>query len=167
METSELLSLWPLVAATLTPMAGFVLALVGFMHRDLIKIRDVIGHSDKENRESLERSNKENRELLERSNKENRESLERSNKENRELLERSNKENRELMERSNKAMSEEFAEHKRVTEENHRATQQQLGKINDSLADARERLARIEGHLSSSPERFELRQPPLEAEPDG
>ena len=38
METSELLSLWPLVVATLTPMAGFALALVGFMHRDMIKI---------------------------------------------------------------------------------------------------------------------------------
>ena len=83
------------------------------------------------------------------------------------MLERSSKENRELIERSNKESRKEFAEHKRVTEENHRTTQQQLGKINDSLADTRERLARIEGHLSASPDRSDLRRPQPEAEADG
>lgn len=40
-----------------------------------------------------------------------------------------------------------FAEHKDITERNHRETQRQLTKLGDSLGDARERLARIEGYL--------------------
>ena len=142
MEASELIALWPLVAATLTPMAGFVLGLVAFLHRDSLKTRDLI-----------ERSNRESRDLIERSNRESRDLIERSNKESRDLIERSNKETREECVRQVEAaatrLSDEFAEHKRVTEDNHRATQDELGRINASLGDARERLARIEGHLAA------------------
>ncbi len=69
------------------------------------------------------------RDLIERSNKENRDLIERSNKENRELI----KENRDLIERST------------------RETRDLIEVIRAGLADARERLARIEGFLRISP----------------
>ena len=59
---------------------------------------------------------------------------------NRDLIERASKENRELIERATDRLSAEFEDHKRVTERNHE-------KVVESLGDARERLARIEGHL--------------------
>lgn len=63
---------------------------------------------------------------------------------NRDLIERSSRENRDLMERSVDKLSGEFAEHKRITDANHRALQEQLG-------DVRDRLGRIEGHLGMPP----------------
>ena len=66
--------------------------------------------------------------------------IERSHNDSRDLIEQSNRENRDLIERSLGKLSAEFAEHKRVTEANHRSTQEQLD-------DVRERLGRIEGHL--------------------
>ena len=54
----------------------------------------------------------------------------------RDLIAESSKENRELIDKATGRLSAEFEEHKRVTE-----------RIVISLADARERLARIEGHL--------------------
>ena len=72
---------------------------------------------------------------------------------NRDLIEQASKENRDLIERATDKLSAEFEEHKRVTERNH-------DKVAESLGDARERLARIEGHLR-------VHKPPVEApEPD-
>ena len=48
----------------------------------------------------------------------------------------------------------------KTTEKNHETTQRKLDKITDSLADARERLARIEGHLGYG------RRPRPDGEPD-
>ena len=48
------------------------------------------------------------------------------------------------IERLGDKLSGEFAEHKRIVERNH-------GKVVESLGDARERLARIEGHLRVPP----------------
>jgi uncharacterized membrane protein len=72
------------------------------------------------------------RSLITESGKENRQLIENAKKENRQLIEDAKKENRQLIDR----LSADFEEHKRVTE-----------RIVISLADARERLARIEGHL--------------------
>ena len=69
------------------------------------------------------------RELIERSSKENGDLIEEVRKENRELIERSSKENRDLIEE--------------VRKENREGSRE----VNRSLADARERLARIEGHF--------------------
>ena len=44
-----------------------------------------------------------------------------------------------------RALGREFAEHKRVTEENHQAAQEQFRYIGESLVNIRERLARLEG----------------------
>ena len=51
-----------------------------------------------------------------------------------------------------------FAEHKTLTEHNHRDTQRQLSKLGEGLGDATERLARIEGYL-----RIGLPEPPKTA----
>ena len=105
-------------------------------HRDSTEIRALIQRSYNDSRDLIEQSNKDLRDLIEQSNKYNRDLIEQSNKYNRDLIEQSNKENRDLIGK----LSTEFAEHKRVTEANHRATQEQL-------SDVRERLGRIEGHL--------------------
>ena len=56
------------------------------------------------------------------------------------LIERSSRESRDHIERSVDKLSAEFAEHKGITDANHRAVQEQFG-------DVRYRLGRIEGHL--------------------
>lgn len=69
----------------------------------------------------------------------------------RELIERSSRETLEkageMIERSLGSLSPALAEHKRDTKENFREMNRILLEMNRSLADGRERLARIEGHL--------------------
>ena len=60
--------------------------------------------------------------------------------ETRELITRSNNDNRKLLEQATKKLTTDFKEDTRVT-------QGKLDKVVTSLSDARERLARIEGHL--------------------
>ena len=111
-------------------------------HRDSTEIRTLIQRSYNDSRDLIEQSNKDLRDLIEQ-----------SNKYNRDLIEQSNRDNRDLIERSLGKLSTEFAEHKRVTEANHRTTQEQL-------ADVRERLGRIEGHLGiGMPKRTDGPQP--------
>ena len=59
-----------------------------------------------------------------------------------------------------KTLNEQHDDFKKTTETNHETTQRKLDKITDSLADARERLARIEGHLGYG------RRPRPDHEPD-
>ena len=89
-------------------------------------------------RDLIETSSSESRDLIEASNKENRHLIEK----NRDLIEK----NRDLIEQSNKETRDLF-----------RASHAELS---GSLADARERLARIEGHLRISP-------PPQQGASDG
>ena len=63
-----------------------------------------------------------------------------SSNESRVLIERSSNENRELIERVADKLSAELAEHRQLSERRHQ-------EVVRSLGDARERLARIEGHL--------------------
>ena len=58
----------------------------------------------------------------------------------RELIAESSRENRELIERATDKLSAELAEFRQLSEQRHR-------EVVRSLGDARERLARIEGHL--------------------
>ena len=69
-----------------------------------------------------------------------RELISESNKENRELISESHRENRELIERATGKLSAELADHKQLSEQRHQ-------EVVRSLGEARERLARIEGHL--------------------
>ena len=64
------------------------------------------------------------------------------------------------LERATGKLSTELNDFKKTTEKNHETTQRKLDKITDSLADARERLARIEGHLGYG------RRPRPDDEPD-
>ena len=116
----------PIIAAVLGPMLVFVVASMRYQHLDSTKTRDLT-------RDLIEASSRENRELIEASGKENRELIEASSRENRRLIEK----NRDLIEQSNEETRDLF-----------RASHAELS---GSLADARERLARIEGHLRISP----------------
>lgn len=58
----------------------------------------------------------------------------------RELISESSKENRELIERATDKLSAELADHRQFSEQRHQ-------EVVRSLGEARERLARIEGHL--------------------
>ena len=129
METITLLDLGPIIAAVLGPMLAFVVVSMRYQHNDSAKTHALI-----------ERYRRENRELIERSSGESRELIERSSGESRELIERSSTENRELIERVADKLSTELAEHRRLSEQRHQ-------EVVRSLGDARERLARIEGHL--------------------
>ena len=68
-------------------------------------------------------------------------------KDNRDLIEQARIENRDLIEQATGKLSADLSEHRRIAEKNHDEVKQALGKITESLGDARERLARIEGHL--------------------
>ena len=70
-------------------------------------------------------------------------------------FEKSHDQLRADLEKSHDQLRADFAEHKKITERNHRETQRQLGSLADGLGDARERLARIEGYL-----RIGLPEPP-------
>ena len=129
METIALPDLAPILAAVLGPMLLFMAASMRYQHVDSTRTRDLIEESNRENRRLIEESNRENRRLIEK----NRDLIEASNKETRDLIEASNKETRDLMRAGHAELSG------------------GLTKLSGSLADARERLARIEGHLRISP----------------
>ena len=69
-----------------------------------------------------------------------RELISESNRENRQLIERASRENCELIERATDKLSAELADHRQLSEQRHQ-------EVVRSLGEARERLARIEGHL--------------------
>ena len=114
--------LGPIIAAVLGPMLLFVAASMRYQHVDSTKTRELIT-------KSIEKANKENRKLIDG----NRRLIDR----NRDLIEKSNKDTRYLIGKSNK-------ETRDLIDKNH-------AELNSSLSDARERLARIEGHLRISP----------------
>lgn len=70
-------------------------------------------------------------------------------------IRRSREESIQHANRSHDQLRADFAEHKDITERNHRETQRQLTNLAAGLGDARERLARIEGYL-----RIGLPEPP-------
>ncbi len=79
--------------------------------------------------------------------KDNSDLIEQARIENRDLIEQARIENRDLIEQATGKLSADLSEHRRIAEKNHDEVKQALGKITESLGDARERLARIEGHL--------------------
>ena len=87
-------------------------------HRDSIEIRTLVTEAGNENRGLIEQAQRENRDLIE----------------------QAQKEFRGLIEQAVGKLSAAFEEHQRVTAQNHDT-------VSDSLRDARERLARIEGRL--------------------
>ena len=137
--------------------ATIITLLVGSMrvqHRDSTETRRIITQASKENRDLIDQTSKENRDLIgqnrdliEEVRNENRDLIEEVRKENRELIGEVRKENRELIDKATSKLSAEFEEHKRVTERHHDRAERNHDMVISSLSDARERLARIEGHL--------------------
>ena len=143
MDTISLVDLGPVIAAVLGPVLAFAVVSMRYQHVDGTKTRELIAESREEARELITESREETRELIERSEKQTRELMERSREETRELIGRSEKQTRELIGRSEKhidGLVADMAELKRDSKESFR-------EVVRSLADARERLARMEGHL--------------------
>ena len=122
METVTLSDLGPILAAVLGPMLAFVVVSMRYQHHDGAKTRELIERLNLETREEATRQ------------------IERAVDKLSADSERAVDKLRGDSERAVDKLSGEFAEHKRTTEKNHR-------EVTRSLADARERLARIEGHL--------------------
>ncbi len=121
--------LWPIIVAVLGPMLLCVTALARYQHLDSTKTRKMITDSEKATLKLITDSNEKNRDLIERTRDEARDLIEKSSQENRDLI----RENRRLIEKTQDMLT---ASH---------------GELSGSLADARERLARIEGYLRIPP----------------
>ena len=119
-------SAFGVVFATMTTL---MFVSIRVQHRDSIEIRTLVTEAGNENRGLIEQAQKEFRGLIEQ-----------AQRENRDLIEQAQKEFRGLIEQAVGKLSAAFEEHQRVTAQNHDT-------VSDSLRDARERLARIEGRL--------------------
>ena len=120
-------SAFGVVFATMTTL---MFVSIRVQHRDSIEIRTLVTEAGNENRGLIEQAQKEFRGLIEQ-----------AQRENRGLIEQAQEEFRDLMiEQAVGKLSAAFEEHQRVTAQNHDT-------VSESLRDARERLARIEGRL--------------------
>ncbi len=131
MEAVTLSDLWPIIVAVLGPMLLCVTALARYQHLDSVRIHKLIAESSEKNRDLIDKSNRETRD------------------ETRDLIERSSQENRRLI-----------SENRRLIEKNRDLLTASHAELSGSLADARERLARIEGYLRIPP-------PPQQGAGDG
>ena len=91
----------------------------------------MVGSMRAQHRDSIE-----TRGLIAHAGNQNRDLIEEARRENRDLIDEASNQNRDLIE-----------EHKRVTARHHDKAERNHDKVIGSLSDARERLARIEGHL--------------------
>ena len=124
-DAITLTDLFAVVAAVLGPTLAAVMALARYQHKDSIETRRLLGEARDEFRTGIAEVRDETRQLLDKARDENRQLLDKARDENRQLLGEVRDENRE---------------HRRENGEI-------LKEVVRSLADARERLARIEGHF--------------------
>ena len=122
MEAVTLSDLWPIIVAVLGPMLLCVTALARYQHLDSTKTRKMITDSEKTTLTLIADSNEKYRDLIEK-----------TRDETRDLIEKSSQENRRLIEKTQDLLTASHAE------------------LSGSLADARERLARMEGYLRIPP----------------
>ena len=122
MEAVTLSDLWPIIVAVLGPMLLCVTAQARYQHLDSAKTRKMITDSEKTTLTLIADSNEKYRDLIEK-----------TRDETRDLIEKSSQENRRLIEKTQDLLTASHAE------------------LSGSLADARERLARIEGYLRIPP----------------
>ena len=125
MEAITLVDLAAVIGAVLGPMLLLMGAMMRYQHVDSVKTRDLIEESNRENRELIGQARRENREQIGGLRAETRELIDQVRRENREQIGGLRAENRELI----------------------GGLRGELRELGRSVADARERLARIEGHL--------------------
>lgn len=118
MDTTVLTILGAAFGVMFATLTTLMVTSIRFQHRDSTQTRQLITQASKENRELIEQASKENRVRIE----------------------QASKQNCELIEKATGKLAADLSEHERVTERNH-------NRVIASLSDARERLARIEGHL--------------------
>ena len=125
--------LWPIIVAVLGPMLLCVTALARYQHLDSTKTRKMITDAEKATLKLITDSNDKNRDLIEKTRDETRDLIEKTSHETRDLIEKTSQENRRLIEKNRDLLAANHTE------------------LSGSLADARERLARMEGHMRISP----------------
>ena len=138
-----------LIMGMFSAMAALIVASIWNQHREATRTRA-------ECTRQIERASGENTRQIEQASGENTRQIEQASKENTHQIERAS----EKLSGEFDKLRDEFSEHRRVTRKRHDklwkaldrnndTTQRKLDKITDSLADARERLARIEGRLET------------------
>ncbi len=137
LDTAVLTILGSAFGVMFATMTTLMFVSIRSQHRESAHTRDLIERSNQEHRQA----NQETRDLIERSNQEHRQ----ANQETRNLIERSNQETRKDFTRQLERATDMFTAQ-------HNETQRTLAKIVDSLADTRERLARLEGVQHHNPE---------------
>ena len=128
-DMTSVIELGPVIATVLGPILAFVVVSMRYQHVDGRKTRELIAASKEETRK-LDASSREETRKLDASSRE----------ETRKLIERTAREIRDETRELINGVSTGLADHRRDTKESFR-------EVTRSLADARERLARIEGHL--------------------
>ena len=165
--------LWPIIVAVLGPMLLCVTALARYQHLDNTKTRKMITDSGKETRKLITDSEKETRKLITDSGTATRKLITDSgtatrklitdsgtatrklitgsNEKNRDLIERTRDETRDLIEKSSQENRDLIRENRRLIEKTQDMLTASHSELSGSLADTRERLARIEGYLRIPP----------------
>ena len=109
-------------------------------HRDNIKTRDLIKQATEKFQTQLEQATEKFQTQLEQATEKFQTQLEQATEKFQTQLEQATEKSRKLIKQETKKLTTDFKEDSRVT-------QGKLDKVVTSLSDARERLARIEGHL--------------------
>ena len=158
MEAVTLSDLWPIIVAVLGPMLLCVTALARYQHLDSTKTRKMITDSEKTTLKLITDSEKTTLKLITDSNEKYRDLIEKTRDETRDLIEKSSQENRDLIRENRDLIEKSSQENRDLIRENRRLiekTQDMLtanhAELSGSLADARERLARMEGYLRIPP----------------
>lgn len=125
MNTISIVDLAPVIAAILGPMLVVVAALMRYQHVDSTRTRDLIAKYQQENNNQFARFRLEVQEQFANARRETQEQFVGAKRENQEII---------------KGLRQELVEHRLETRES-------LAELRSGLADTRERLARIEGHL--------------------
>ena len=113
-------------------------------HRDNLDTRQLIADTNLETRQEATRQIDRLGDRLSSELAEHKRIMEKNHDELRDELQGEFAEHKRIVEKNHDELRGEFAEHKRIVEKNH-------NKVVESLSDARERLARIEGHLRIPP----------------
>ena len=129
MDTQVLTILGAAFGVMFATLTTLLVTSIRFQHRDSLQTRELITQTRNETRELITQASNDNRKLTEQ-----------ATAKNRKLIEQATAKNNRLIEQATAKLTTAFDKQTSVTHG-------KLDKIVTSLSDARERLARIEGHL--------------------
>ncbi len=140
MDTQVLTILGAAFGVMFATLTTLLVTSIRFQHRDSLQTRELITQTRNETRELITQASNETRELITQASNDNRKLIEQATAKNPKLIEQATAKNSRLIEQATAKLTTAFDKQTSVTHG-------KLDKIVTSLSDARERLARIEGHL--------------------